>query len=214
MEPPHTHHTSRPYNAELEEIRTRVLQMGGLVEQQIEQAMRSLVKGDTALGEAVIMDDTKVNELDVTIDEECQHIIARRQPAASDLRLVIAVIKTITDLERIGDEAEKIARMAVRLANVERPKNNYAEIQVLGAHVRTMVHDALDAFDRMDPQAALATAREDRQIDQQYESVIRQMITFMMEDPRTITRALHLIWAARALERIGDHARNICGAII
>lgn len=214
MEPVHTHHISRQYNTELEEIRTRVLQMGGLVEQQIAQALTALSRADTTLGEAVIMDDTKVNELDVTIDEECQHIIARRQPAASDLRLVMAVIKTITDLERIGDEAEKIARMAVRLAAEERPKNNYAEIQVLGSHARTMVHDALDAFARMDAQAALATAREDRQIDQQYESVIRQMITFMMEDPRTITRALDVIWAARALERIGDHARNICEYII
>ncbi len=214
MDPIHTHHISRQYNAELEEIRSRVLQMGGLVEQQIEQALTALVKADVDLGEAVIMDDTKVNQLDVTIDEECQHIIARRQPAASDLRLVMAVIKTITDLERVGDEAEKIARMAVRLANEERPKNNYAEIQTLGKHVRTMVHDALDAFARMDAQGALRTAREDRQIDQKYESIMRQMITFMMEDPRTITRALDVIWAARALERIGDHARNICEYII
>lgn len=214
MDPIHTHHISRQYNAELEEIRSRVLQMGGLVEQQIDQALTALAKADVDLGEAVIMDDTKVNQLDVTIDEECQHIIARRQPAASDLRLVVAVIKTITDLERIGDEAEKIARMAVRLANEERPKNNYAEIQALGSHVRTMVHDALDAFARMDVQGALQTAREDRQIDQKYESIMRQMITFMMEDPRTITRALDVIWAARALERIGDHARNICEYII
>lgn len=214
MDSIHTHHISRQYNAELEEIRSCVLQMGGLVEQQIEQALTALVKADTNLGEAVVMDDTKVNQLDVTIDEECQQIIARRQPAASDLRLVMAVIKTITDLERIGDEAEKIARMAVRLANEERPKNNYAEIQTLGSHVRAMVHDALDAFARMDAQAALQTAREDRQIDQKYESIIREMITFMMEDPRTITRALDVIWAARALERIGDHARNICEYII
>jgi len=214
MDSIHTHHISRQYNAELEEIRSRVLQMGGLVEQQIEQALTALVKADTDLGEAVILDDTKVNQLDVTIDEECQQIIARRQPAASDLRLVMAVIKTITDLERIGDEAEKIARMAVRLANEERPKNNYAELQTLGNHVRTMVHDALDAFARMDAQAALQTAREDRHIDQKYESIIREMITFMMEDPRTITRALDVIWAARALERIGDHARNICEYII
>ncbi|HEX7043113.1 MAG TPA: phosphate signaling complex protein PhoU [Burkholderiales bacterium] len=210
----HTHHISRQYNAELEEIRAHVLQMGGLVEQQIEQALTALVNADTRLGEAVIMGDTKVNDLEVTIDEECQQIIARRQPAASDLRLVIAVIKTITDLERIGDEAEKIARMAVRLANAERPKNNYAELQLLGMQVRTMVRDALDAFARTDTQAALRTAHEDHQIDQQYESIIRQMITFMMEDPRTITRALDVIWAARALERIGDHAHNICEYII
>ena len=213
MEPIHTH-ISRKYNAELEDIRSKVLQMGGLVEQQIEQALIALIKGDTALGEAVIMDDTKVNQLDVAIDEECQHIIARRQPAASDLRLVMAVIKTVTDLERIGDEAEKIARMAVRLAQDERPKNNYAEIQTLGQHVRGMVHDALDAFARMDVEAALRVAREDRKVDQKYDGILRQMITFMMEDPRTISRALNVIWALRALERIGDHARNICEYVI
>ena len=213
MEPIHTH-ISHQYNVELEEIRSHVLQMGGLVEQQIEQAMIALVKGDIALGEAVIMNDTKVNKLEVTIDEECNQIIARRQPAASDLRLVVAVIKTITDLERIGDEAEKIARMAVRLAGEERPKNNYAEIQTLGNHVRQMVHDALDAFARVDVEAALLTAREDRKADQEYEGAIRQLITYMMEDPRTISRVLNVIWAARALERIGDHARNICEYII
>ncbi len=213
MEPIHTH-ISRQYNTELEEIRSLVLQMGGLVEQQIEQAMIALVKGDVALGEAVIMDDTKVNKLEVTIDEECNQIIARRQPAASDLRLVVAVIKTITDLERIGDEAEKIARMAVRLAGEERPKNNYAEIQAMGQHVRQMVHDALDAFARVDVEAALRTAREDRKVDQKYEGTMRQLITYMMEDPRTISRVMNVIWAARALERIGDHSRNICEYII
>jgi phosphate transport system protein len=213
MEPLYTH-ISQQYNTELEDIRSKVLQMGGLVEQQIEQALIALNKGDIALGEAVIMDDTKVNKLEVTIDEECNQIIARRQPAASDLRLVVAVIKTITDLERIGDEAEKIARMAVQLAGEERPKNNYAEIQVLGQHVRQMVHDALDAFARVDVEAALRTAREDRKVDQKYEGAIRQLITYMMEDPRTISRVLNVIWAARALERIGDHASNICEYII
>ena len=213
MEPIHTH-ISRQYNVELEEIRTRVLQMGGLVEQQIEQALEALIKGDTALGETVIMNDTQVNKMEVTIDEECNQIIARRQPAASDLRLVVAVIKTITDLERIGDEAEKIARMAVRLAAEERPKNNYAEIQALGGYVRHMLHDALDAFARLDIEAAVRVAREDIKIDQKYDGAMRQLITYMMEDPRTISRVLNVIWAARALERIGDHACNICEYII
>ena len=213
MDPMYTH-ISQQYNAELEDIRSKVLQMGGLVEQQIDQALQALVKGDVALGEAVIMDDTKVNSMEVAIDEECSQIIARRQPAASDLRLVVAVIKTITDLERIGDEAEKIARMAVRLAGDERPKNNYAEIHSLGMHVRTMVHNALDAFARVDIEAAFNVAREDRKVDEQYEAVIRQLITVMMEDPRTITRVLNVIWAARALERIGDHASNLCEYIV
>jgi len=213
MEPIHTH-ISRQYNVELEDIRSKVLQMGGLVEQQIEHAINALVNADTALGEAVIMDDTKVNNMEVTIDEECNQIIARRQPAAGDLRLVVAVIKTITDLERIGDEAEKIARMAVRLASEERPKNNYAEIQTLGAHVQRIVHEALDAFARVDIEAALRIAREDEKVDREYGGVIRQMITYMMEDPRTISRALNVVWAARAIERIGDHARNICEYII
>ncbi|MEK6550442.1 MAG: phosphate signaling complex protein PhoU [Pseudomonadota bacterium] len=213
MDPMYTH-ISQQYNAELEDIRSKVLQMGGLVEQQIDQALQALVKGDVALGEAVIMDDTKVNSMEVAIDEECSQIIARRQPAASDLRLVMAVIKTITDLERIGDEAEKIARMAVRLAGEERPKNNYAEIHALGMHVRTMVHNALDAFARVDIEAAFNVAREDRKVDEQYEAVIRQLITVMMEDPRTISRVLNVIWAARALERIGDHASNLCEYIV
>ena len=213
MEPIHTH-ISRQYNAELEDIRTRVLQMGGLVERQISQAITALVNADTAIAEAVVTEDYKVNQMEVAIDEECSQIIARRQPAAGDLRLVVAVIKTITDLERIGDEAEKIARMAVRLATEERPKNNYMEIQSLGNHVRQMVHDALDAFARLDVQAALRVAREDEQVDREYEGVMRQMITFMMEDPRTISRTLDVVWAARALERIGDHACNICEYII
>jgi len=213
MEPIHTH-ISHQFNAELEDIRTRVLQMGGLVEVQIGQAIVALATGDVALAEAVATADYKVNKMEVTIDEECSQIIARRQPAAGDLRLVVAVIKTITDLERIGDEAEKIARMAQRLAGEERPKGNYLEIQALGNHVRQMVHDALDAWARLDIEAALRVAREDKQVDNEYVGIIRQMITYMMEDPRTISRTLNVIWAARALERIGDHARNICEYVI
>lgn len=214
MEPNMHAHISRRYNAELEDIRTRVLQMGGFVEQQIADSISALAKGDALMGEAVIKNDYKVNRMDVMIDEECNQIIARRQPTASDLRLVMAVIKTITDLERIGDEAEKIARMGVRLAEEERPKDSYIEVQTLGNHVRQMVHDALDAFARLDVEAAVRVAREDRQVDQEYDGLMRQMITFMMEDPRTISRVLNVIWSMRALERIGDHARNICEYVI
>lgn len=214
MEPNMHEHISRRYNTELEDIRTRVLQMGGFVEQQIAESISALAKGDALLGDVVIKNDYKVNRMDVMIDEECNQIIARRQPTASDLRLVMAVIKTITDLERIGDEAEKIARMAVRLAEEERPKDSYIEVQTLGNHVRQMVHDALDAFARLDVEAAVRVAREDRQVDQEYDGLMRQMITFMMEDPRTISRVLNVIWAMRALERIGDHARNICEYVI
>jgi phosphate transport system protein len=213
MEPLSTH-ISQQYDAELEDIRTRVLAMGGLVESQIEQAMAALDRGDIPLGEAVIVNDYKVNRQEVSLDEECTQIIARRQPAAGDLRLIVTVIKTITDLERIGDEAEKIARMAVRLAGEERPKNNYFELHTLGEHAKQMVHDALDAFARVDIEAAFRVASEDRQLDKEYAGVIRQMVTFMMEDPRTISRAIDVIWAARALERIGDHARNICEYVI
>lgn len=208
------HHISQQFNAELEEIRSRVLAMGGLVEEQINNAVQSLVDGNVELGEQVINNDINVNRSEVMIDEECTHIIARRQPTASDLRLVIAVIKTITDLERIGDQAERIARMGIRLAEMDRPKNNYNEIQVLGEHVRRMVDGALDAFARMDVEAAIAVAKEDKKVDQEYDGLMRQCLTFMMEDARTITRMLDVMWAARAIERIGDHAKNICEYVV
>lgn len=209
-----SHHIFRQFNVELEEIRNRVFAMGGLVEQQIADAVTALAEGDVRLAESVIANDYRVNALEVAVDEACSQILARRQPAAGDLRLIVAVIKTITDLERIGDEAEKIARMAIRLSSMERPKDHYLEIQNLGNHVRQMVHDALDAFARMDPEAALLVAREDDKVDHEYERIIRQLITFMMEDPRTITRVLDVIWTARALERIGDHACNISEYVI
>lgn len=208
------HHISQQFNSELEEIRSHVLAMGGLVEEQIRNATQALVDGNVSLAESVISRDVNVNKAEVSIDEECTHIIARRQPAATDLRLVIAVIKTITDLERIGDQAERVARMGTRLAEVERPKNNYHELQNMGEHVAKMVHGALDAFARSDVEAAIKVSKEDEQVDQEYDGLMRQCLTFMMEDPRKISQMLDIMWAARAIERIGDHAKNICEYVI
>ncbi len=208
------HHISQQFNAELEEIRSHVLAMGGLVEEQIRHATQSLVSGDVSLAEAVINRDVEVNKAEVNIDEACTHIIARRQPAATDLRLVIAVIKTITDLERIGDQAERVARMGARLAEVERPKNNYHELQNMGERVARMVHGALDAFARSDVESAIEVSKQDEEVDQEYDGLMRQCLTFMMEDPRKISQMLDIMWAARAIERIGDHAKNICEYVI
>jgi phosphate transport system protein len=204
------HHISRRFNEDLERVRSRVLAMGGFVEQQLHKAVTALVEGDSRLGSAVAADDQQVNSMEVTIDEECSRILATRAPAAGDLRLIVAIIKTITDLERMGDEGEKIASIASRLANMERPADKYREVKHLARLVSEMVHDALDAFARLDAAAALKVAQQDRLIDEEYESIQRQSITFMMEDPRTIRRALDVMWIVRALERVGDHAKNIC----
>lgn len=207
-------HYLEKYDEELEAIRNRVLAMGGLVEEQIGNAIKSLGTGHIGQAEEVVQNDMKVNGFEVAIDEQCSQVLARHQPAASDLRFVIAVIKTITDLERIGDQAERVARMALQLAQKDRPKNQYAEVVALGERVLAMVHGALDAFARMDVEAAVNVARSDEAVDNDYESIMRQSITFMMEDPRTISRAMDVIWAVRALERIGDHARNMCEYVI
>ncbi|GAB4352654.1 MAG: phosphate signaling complex protein PhoU [Gammaproteobacteria bacterium] len=211
-------HISQRYNAELEDIRNRVLAMGGLVEEQISKALQALNDSDSEIADAVIANDVDVNRLEVELDEECSEILVRRQPAASDLRLVLAVIKTINDLERVGDEAERIARMAVHLAqegnNTHLVSRPYASLMNMGELVRGVLRDALDAFARVDATAALAVAKRDKEVDREYEAITRQLITFMMEDPRTIGHCLEIMWSARALERIGDHARNICEYVI
>lgn len=210
-----TQHISHQFNAEMQNLRNNVMAMGGLVEQQILAAAEALQSMDAAAGEAVIRNDHKVNAMEVGIDEECARILARRQPAASDLRMVVAVIKTITDLERIGDEAEKIARMAVHMSERDSTYHpRYAGVQHLTKQVSVMVHDALDAFARLDVGAALKVLKADDIVDAEYQSFMRQMITYMMEDPRTISEVLDMVWAARALERIGDHAKNICEYVI
>jgi phosphate transport system protein len=209
-----SHHTSRRFNEDLERVRTKVLSMGGFVEEQLGRALEALVDGDSSLGQTVASDDSKVNLMEISIDQECSRILATRAPAAGDLRMIVATIKTITDLERIGDECEKIGYIAARLATVERPADRYRSVKHLGRTVQTMVHDTLDAFARLDAEAALRTCRQDQAVDEEYESIQRQNITFMMEDPRTIRRALDVMWVVRALERIGDHAKNICEYII
>jgi len=207
-------HISQQFNTELEDVRNRVLTMGGLVEQQLADAIRALMERDKELGSEVISNDYQVNEMEVSIDEECTQIIAKRQPTASDLRLVMAVIKTITDLERIGDEAERFAKMVMQHTNEQAASRHFGSIEVMGEQVRRMLHGALDAFARMDVDAATQTWLEDTKIDKQYETITRELITYMMEDPRSIPWALDVLWAARALERIGDRSSNICEYVI
>ncbi|MEA5444366.1 phosphate signaling complex protein PhoU [Gammaproteobacteria bacterium AB-CW1] len=207
-------HISRQFNRELEDVRNRVLAMGGLVENQIAGAIRSLIESDASVAQAVIDGDGQVNAMEKEIDEECNLILARRQPAASDLRLVIVILKTITDLERMGDEAERIARLASRLAEGDQPAHRYRELGRLGGYVQSMLRDALDGFARLSPKVAVDLARADETVDAEYEVIMRQNITYMMEDPRNVRRTLDMSFVARSLERIGDHAKNIGEYII
>jgi len=210
-----TEHTSKQFDAELEAVRALVLQMGGLVESQIRLAVESLVSGDVALMNRVIADDHRVNALEVEIDENCNQIIARRQPAAGDLRMVMTVIKTITDLERIGDEAEKIARMAKLLSQKERlilPR--YNEIKHAAELALDMLRKSLDAFARLDLTTAAQVVRQDELVDEEFRTIMRYLITFMMEDPRTISTALEILFVAKAIERIGDHAKNMSEYVV
>ncbi|MDH3336407.1 MAG: phosphate signaling complex protein PhoU [Gammaproteobacteria bacterium] len=209
-----THHISRRFNKDIEDLRNSVLAMGGLVEAQLARAISAIVSGDSELGLKVAKDDHKVNDLEVNIDEECSRILATRAPAAGDLRLIVAIIKTITDLERIGDEAEKIGFLASKLAGMDRPSDAYRELKSLGTHVSHMLRDAMNAFARLDVNDAFEVVREDEQVDQEYNAIQRQCITFMMEDPRSIKRVMNVTWTARSLERIGDHAKNICEYVI
>ena len=207
-------HISRQFEHELEDIRNKVMAMGGLIEKQLEQAIASLLESDSSLAEDVIKTDHTVNNMELEIDEECTQILARRQPTASDLRLVITVIKTINDLERIGDETKRIARMGLEIMDKDVGKTRLQAIKHLGEHVKAVLHNILDAFARMDTTEAYKIYRQDKQVDVEYEGTLRQTITFMMEDPRSIPWALNIIWIARALERIGDRATNISEYII
>jgi len=208
-------HTSKQYDAELEAVRAKVLEVGGLVEQQIVNALESLLNADLKLAKDVMMSDTRVNALEVQIDEDCSHIIARRQPAAGDLRMIMMMVKTITDLERIGDEATKIARTAQRIYEEDRMfKPRFNEIKTMVSIVRDMLRTSLDSFARLDDSQTVEVARQDEQVDEQFRAAMRQLITFMLEDPRTISMSLEVLFVAKAVERIGDHAKNISEYVV
>jgi phosphate transport system protein len=201
---------------DLEAIRSKVLLMGGLVESQFNDALACFHSGNVEQAEQVIKNDENVNRLEVTLDDTCSHLIVKRQPAANDLRTVIATLKVITDLERIGDESTKIARTAKSLheRGVAGTLNHYESIRVIASRTADLLHDALDAFARLDEKQAAKIIAEDEIIDHEFRSILRSLITFMMEDPRTISAALDTLWAAKAIERIGDHAKNIAEYVI
>jgi phosphate transport system protein len=208
-------HSSKQYDQELEAIRSKVLLMGGIVETQFTNAMTCFRGGDLEAADKVIAEDDAVNQLEVSLDDACSHLIVRRQPAANDLRTVMATIKVITDLERIGDEAAKIARMSKNLhTRGVVGVNHYDMVRTIAAETTDMLHDALDSFARLDGKQALALIAQDVVIDHEFRSIMRNLITFMMEDPRTISSALDTLWVAKAIERIGDHAKNIAEYVI
>jgi len=207
-------HISAQFNAELEGVTNNLLEMGGNVERQVSEAVDALVGMDTGAAEVVIDRDHAVNQMEMRIDEECSHILARRQPAASDLRLVLAVAKVTTDLERIGDEAAKIGRQTIRLSESGASPSNYVEIRHIGNYVVGMLRKALDAFARLDVELAVEVVKADKTVDKEYRTAMRSLVTFMMEDPRVITSVLNEMWALKSLERVGDHTSNIAEHVI
>ncbi|MBC7945663.1 MAG: phosphate signaling complex protein PhoU [Burkholderiales bacterium] len=211
----HKEHSSKRYDTQLEALRTRVLQMGGLVEAQIVDAIDALLSGNLDLARKVIATDSEVDALEVSIDEDCGQIIVRRQPAASDLRMVLTVAKAITDLERIGDEAEKIARMALLIySSGVLFRVGFSDIKIASNLAMEMLRRALDGFLRLDAEQAADVLNKDADLDDQFRSILRQLITYMMEDPRTISVSIETLFVAKALERIGDHAKNVAEHVI
>ena len=207
-------HIVKQYDTDLENIRSRVLQMGGLVEQQIVKAMEGLIGGDRQLIEQTIANDQQVNRLEVELDEACTQIIARRQPTAVDLRMVMMVVKTITDLERIGDEAKKIAKAAKAIHDAGASLMPRIDLRHIADDAVGMLRMALDAYARIDLNAAAQVVRQDQEVDAEFKSIMRQLITFMMEDPRTISRSIDLMFIAKSIERIGDHSKNISEYVV
>ena len=207
-------HISQRYDDELAAVKSQLFEMGGIVEKQVTDAIKALLEVDSELAERVVLDDARINDMEVAVDEDCGLILARRQPAARDLRLVLTIIKTTTDLERIGDEARKMAKQAITLAEEGKAPRGYVEIRHIGEHVAKMLSQSLDCLARQDVELALKVAQEDKAVDHEYASAIREMMTYMMEDPRSISRVMSIMWSLRALERIGDHARNIAEHVI
>lgn len=207
-------HISKRFNQELESVRAQVLQMGGLVEQQVSNGLLSLLDANAELGKQVVERDVEVNKMEVNIDETCTEILARRQPAASDLRLMVSIIKTITDLERIGDEAEKLGKNAIELSCENKAYNEFSELRHLGESVKKMLNRTLNAYARMDVEEALDIIQSDTIINEEFDNVLRLLIVRMMENSSEIRNALRISWCARALERIGDHSKNICEYIV
>ena len=208
-------HVSSQFDEDLARLRTHVLQMGGLVETQISAAIDAYTTGEVASVKTSVETDRKVNDLEKAIDDDCAHIIAKRQPTASDLRLVLGISKIVTDLERAGDEAKKIAKGVRRIYEAGHMPAQYGVgIRHLAEAALSMVRQALDAFARLDGALAVSVIRADADVDVEFKSIIRQLITHMMEDPRTITTSIDIISISRAIERIGDHAKNISEQVI
>jgi phosphate transport system protein len=210
----HSQHISRQFNQELDELKTHLMAMGGLVEKQVQDAVGALLDHDSELCQRVVDNDRAVNDMQIKIDEECTQVLARRQPTASDLRLVLAVIRAASDLERIGDEASKIARNAIDLIESDSGNRGFVEVRMISEHVRRMVRDALTSFARLDTELALKLVHEDDEVDNEYGSAMRSLMTFMMEDARSISPVLSVMWILRALERIGDHANNLAEYVV
>jgi phosphate transport system protein len=209
-----TAHASKEFDADLFALRARVLEAGGIVEYQIRYALEALRTGDRALVARVIADEERVNRLERDIDEACTQLIARRAPAANDLRFIMTIYKAVTDLERIGDEAKKIALAARGMRLNERLTPGYPEIRMAAQVVIDMLRRALDALARLEADDVPEIVRMDREVDGHFQSIVRQLLTYMIEDPRTISPALDLVLVAKSLERIGDHAKNLSEYVV
>lgn len=207
-------HISGQYDTELDSIRNAVLQMGGLVELQLHDACEGLLQRNEALCQDVRLKEKEVNALEVHIDDACNHIIARRSPTAGDLRLIMTLLKATTDLERIGDEADRIARMGLELSELDYPKDQYRVIRPLMKSAREQLRSALDAFARTDVPGGMTIIAQDKQLDSQFKAVVREIKDELRNDPGSVDRWICLMWVARALERIGDHAKNLCEYLI